>query len=150
MKNSKKIAITLALIFTMALPITAFAGTTDTAVGNSIRLFCGIDTTKLSDTQKADMLTSWKKMMEVKKDAVNTMVANKTITAAEGAAYIKSIDDLIKYRTENGFTTGYGRMGGNGNGNGMMNGKGRGSRNGTGNTTCPNCTIVPTTTNTTN
>lgn len=144
MKNTKKIAITLALAFTLLLPISAFAGTTDTSTWNPVRIFCGTDTTKLTDAQKTDLLNSWKKMMDAKKDAVNTMVANKTITAAEGAAYIKSIDDMIKYRTENGFTTGTGRMNGSGTGSGMMNGKGRGNRSGLGNTTCPNC-VVPTT-----
>lgn len=124
MKTTKKVAIGLALILALALPITAFAGTTDTPVGNSIRLFCGIDTSKLTDTQKTDMLDSFKKVMEAKKDAVEKMVANKTITKAQGDAYIKSIDDMIKYRVDNGFATG--------TGTGMMNGNGRRGNGGNG------------------
>lgn len=124
MKNSKKAAIIMALIFALALPITAFAGTTDTPIGNSIRQFCGIDTSKLTAAQKTDMMNSWKNVMQAKKDAVKKMVENKTITKAQGDATLKSIDDMIKYRTENGFGTGLG------NGNGMMNGNGYGNRNG--------------------
>ena len=126
----------MALIFALALPITAFAGTTNTPVGNSIRQFCGIDTSKLTTAQKTDMMNSWKNVMEAKKEAVNKMVENKTITKAEGDATLKSIDDMIKYRTENGFGTGSGNgngmMNGNGfgNGNGMMNGNGFGNGNG--------------------
>lgn len=118
MKNSKKAAIIMALIFALALPITAFAGTTNTPIGNSIRQFCGIDTSKLSTAQKTDMMDSWKNVMEAKKDAVKKMVANKTMTKAQGDAALKSIDDMVKYRAENGFANGIG------NGNGMMNGNG--------------------------
>lgn len=129
MKKRKMITMLLVFVFAIALPITAFAGTTDTAVGNSIRLFCGIDTSKLTDQQKTDMLDSYKQMMEAKKDAVKKMVANKTITAAEGDALLKSIDDMVKYRVDNGFNTGtgYGMMNGT-KGFGMGNGgKGRGN-----------------------
>ena len=136
MKGTKKAAIIMALIFALALPITAFAGTTDTPVGNSIRQFCGIDTSKLTTAQKTDMMNSWKNVMKAKKEAVNKMIENKTLTKAEGDATLKSIDDMIKYRAENGFGTGSGNgngmMNGNGfgNGNGMMNGNGFGNGNG--------------------
>ena len=143
MKGSKKAAIIMALIFALALPITAFAGTTNSPIGNSIRQFCGIDTSNLTTAQKTDMMNSWKNVMEAKKDSVKKMVENKTITKAEGDATLKSIDEMIKYRTENGFGTGlgngngYGMMNGygngNGDGNGMMNGYGNGYGNGNGN-----------------
>lgn len=136
MRKTKKMKKTMILVFTlllMAIPLTAFGATTDTPAGQIIRGFCGIDTTKLSDTQKADMLSSWKTMMEAKKTAINKMVANGTITKEDGAESIKAIDDLIKYREANGFATGtgYGMMGGrHGNGGRGMNGSGGGWMNG--------------------
>lgn len=69
------------------------------------RLF---DPSALSEEQKADMLNSFIKIMEARKDAIRKMAENGTIGKEQGEAIIAKIDEQIKYWQENGFTCGKG------------------------------------------
>lgn len=117
----KKLLMIIGIVVALAVPLTAFAATSDAPAAQAIRGICGIDASKLTDQQKADLNDQFKKMMDLKKESINKMVANGTLTAAQGTAAIKQTDDMIKYRQENGFT---GRMGGGFGGRGMRAGYG--------------------------
>ena len=72
------------------------------------RLF---DPSALTEEQKADMLNSFIKVMEAKKDAIRKMMENGTIDKEQGESMISGIDEQIKYHQENGFTSGKGWQG---------------------------------------
>ena len=116
----KKLLIVIAIIAVLAIPTAAFAASSDTPAAQAIRGFCGIDTSKLTDQQKADLNDQFQKMIDLRKESINKMVADGAITKEQGDAAIKNIDDMAKYRQENGFTGGMGR--GFGGGCGGMRG----------------------------
>lgn len=116
----KKLLIAVVLVVVLSLPTAAFAATSDTPTAQAIRGFCGIDTSTLTDQQKADLNNQYQKMIDLRKETINEMVADSAITEAQGDAAIKRIDDMVKYRQENGFSGGMGR--GFGGGCGMRGG----------------------------
>ena len=118
----KKLFIVIGLIVALAIPMTAFAATSDSPAAQTFRSWCGIDTSKLTDQQKSDLTDSYNEMMNLRKDSIKKMVENGTITKDQGDAAIKQIDDMIKYRQENGFTGGMGMGCGFGGGRGMRGG----------------------------
>lgn len=120
----KRILIVIGIVLALAIPLTAFAATSDSPAAESIRGFCGIDTSKLTDQQKADLNDQFKKMADLRKESINKMVANGTLTKEQGDAALKRIDDMIKYHEENGFTGGFGMGKGFGGGRGMGRGCG--------------------------
>lgn len=71
-----------------------------------------IDTSKLTDQQKADLTDTLKKMADTQKDFINAMVDNGTITKVQGDTAVQRIDDMLENLDSNGLT------------NGMMMGKG--------------------------
>ncbi|NLI91773.1 MAG: YckD family protein [Peptococcaceae bacterium] len=116
----KKLFIVIGMVVALLIPTAAFAATSDTPAAQTIRGFCGIDTSNLTDQQKADLNTQFQKMVDLRKETINKMVADGAITKAQGDAAIQRMDDMVKYRQENGFT---GRMGrGFGGGFGMRGG----------------------------
>ena len=123
----KKILIILAVILALALPIAAFGLTSDSQPAKNIRSFCGIcvDASKLTELQKADLSESFNKMIELRKETINKMVENGSITKEQGALELKRIDDMVKYHNENGSSFGSDMMGYGVSGSRMMNGNGR-------------------------
>ena len=108
----KKLLMVIVLVVAFAIPTTAFATSATTAAPVQIYgSWCAIDFSKLTDQQKADLTDSFNQMMDLRKETINKMVADGAITKEQGDASIKYIDDMIKYRTENGFTGGYGFRG---------------------------------------
>jgi len=107
----KRIYVIIALFVALAVPSTAFAATSAAPVAQTIRNYCGIDTSKLTDQQKTDLNNQATKMMDLRKESINVMVANGSLTKEQGDAAIKNIDDRIKYAQENGFAGGYGGPG---------------------------------------
>jgi polyhydroxyalkanoate synthesis regulator phasin len=95
-------------VLVLLASFTLLASAADTSTAKAIRGFFGFDTSKLTDTQKNDLMDSYKKMAEVQKEAVNKMVANGAMTKEQGDAAIKSIDESFKNIEENGFTKGFG------------------------------------------
>lgn len=118
----KKLLMLIGLIVALSVPVAAFAATSDAPAAQAIRGFCGIDTSKLTDQQKTDLNDQFKKMMDLKKESINKMVANGTLTKEQGEAAIKNLDDMIKYRQENGVIGGMGMGKGFGGGRGMGRG----------------------------
>jgi Spy/CpxP family protein refolding chaperone len=113
--KKKKLLIAIGLIVVLAVlavASVAFAATSDAPAAQAIRGFCGFDASELTDQQNADLNDSYQKMMDLRKESINKMVENGTITKEQGDAALKRIDDMVKYRQENG-TVG-GRCGSNG------------------------------------
>lgn len=94
MKN-KKILIILAVVFTIAIPASVF-GATSNPNGKGLKGFVKIDPSKLNDKQKADVQEYSKKMADLKKEFINKMIANGSITKEEGTAAINRIDNAAK------------------------------------------------------
>ncbi|KUO71839.1 MAG: hypothetical protein APF77_06935 [Clostridia bacterium BRH_c25] len=120
----KKLFIVLSLVLAISVPLTVFAATSDTPVAQTFRGWCGFDASTLTDQQKADLNDTYQKMIDLRKESINKMVENGTITKEQGDAAIKRIDDMDKYRQENGAVGGrMGRMGRIGGGfrGGMFN-----------------------------
>ncbi|HEX3045247.1 MAG TPA: DUF2680 domain-containing protein [Bacillota bacterium] len=99
----KKTFIGLAVGLALTIPLAAYAATSDTAAAQTIRGFCGIDTAKLNEKQKTDLFNQWKKLMELRKETVNQLVAGGSITKEQGALTNQHIDTMIQYRKDNGF-----------------------------------------------
>lgn len=127
----KKIFLVLLVVIAVTIPIAAFAATSDSSVAANIRSFCGIgiNTSNLTDKQKADLDESFNKMIELRKETINKMVQDGLITKEQGDIELKRLEDMVKYHNENGYGYGPGMMGsqmmnGYGYGNGMMGGYG--------------------------
>ncbi|MCX7921759.1 MAG: YckD family protein [Clostridia bacterium] len=67
-----------------------------------------IDTSKLTDQQKAGLKESSAKMVALQKDIVNKMVSNGALTKEQGEASIKKIDEISKNSDGIGFGKGLG------------------------------------------
>ena len=133
----KRLLAILTLVLAVAYPLASFATTSNAPVAQAIRGFCGIDTTNLNSQQKDDLLASFKDVMAARKAAIQKMVENGTITKEDGAAATDRIDQMIKYREQNGFNGNCGIGPGAGRGNcgvagGAGGGCGAGNRNGAG------------------
>jgi hypothetical protein len=72
-----------------------------------------IDTSKLTDQQKTDLMTTYQKMIDLQKEHINTMVTDSLMTKEQGDKAISKIDSMISDIQKNGFTKGPGMfMGG--------------------------------------
>ena len=120
----KKLLIIVGVVLAIAIPLVAFAATSNAPAAQAIRGFCGIDTSKLTVQQKADITDQFNKMMDLRKESINKMVANGSITKEQGDAAIKQIDDAIKNGQGNGFAGGCGIGQSIGGGCGMSRGCG--------------------------
>lgn len=107
--KGKKVLITLAIAAMTMVPFSVFAATSDTSVARSVRGFFGIDASKLTDAQKADVKDYSQKMADLQKDFINKMVANGSLTQEQADAQIKNIDDMLKNGGENGLLPGFGK-----------------------------------------
>ena len=125
----KKLLIIGGLVAALAIPFTAFAATSDSQPAKAVRGFFGIDASKLTEQQKADLESYDKKIHELQKEKINKMIENGTVTKEQGESAIKRMDEMEKFRQENGITSpGMGRGMGKGFGGkgGPGMGKGRG------------------------
>lgn len=111
--RKRKFMIVLAVIIALAIPFSVFAATSNTPAAKSVRSFFGIDPSKLTDKQKADISDYNKKMADLQKDFINKMVADGVITKEQGDAAIKQIDDMLNNANKNGmpYIFGMGRKG---------------------------------------
>lgn len=64
----------------------------------------GIDTSKLTDKQKADIINYYKKMAEAGKALISNLVASDFLTKEKGDSIKASIDAVISEIQKNGFT----------------------------------------------
>lgn len=95
----KQVLITAAVIGALVVPASVFAATSDAPTMKHFRSFFGIDTTKLTDTQKSDVSNYTQKMADLQKEFINKMVSNGSMTKEQGDAAIKKIDDAVKNGT---------------------------------------------------
>lgn len=92
----KKLVIFLVLAIIFAIPFSVFAATSDTQAAKAVRGFLGIDVSKLNEQQKADVEEYSKKMADLKKEFINKMVENGSITKEKGDAAIEKIDEMLE------------------------------------------------------
>lgn len=65
---------------------------------------------ELTDQQKADLEASYQKMIELKKETINTFVQDGLMTEEQGKLALERLDQLEKNVAEDGYTYGYGTM----------------------------------------
>ncbi len=94
MKN--KALITLAVILAIAVPITAAAAASGSLKDNAVRGFMKIIPENLTEKQKANVEEYAKKMAQLQKDFINSMVKSGAISKEQGDAAIKRIDEMLK------------------------------------------------------
>ena len=109
--------------------------------------YSGVDSSTLTDEQKAEIAAAFQSRMEERKAAVQEQLNAGTITRDQAEAALQRIDAMIQYHQENGFTCqgqGQGQGLRQGRGNGQNMGPGRGDRQGSnqGNCSGVNCTGV--------
>jgi hypothetical protein len=87
---------------------------------------------ELTEQQKTDLETSYQKMIDLKKETINTFVQDGLLTEEQGKLALERLDQLEKKAAEDGYVYGYGTMRGclggvlpNGGGN-ARGGYGRG------------------------
>lgn len=107
--KKRNILITLAVTVALVFPVTVFAATSDTPAAKSIRGFFGIDTSKLTDQQKADVNSYTTKMADLQKQFIDQMVADGTITKAQGDAEKSRIDEALNNGDVGSFLNGMDR-----------------------------------------
>jgi hypothetical protein len=126
MKLMKKILIVITIVAALAIPVTAFAANSNSPAAANIRSFCGIgiNASNLTEQQRADLTASINKMFDLKKETINKMIQDGTITKEQGELALNRLEDMIKYHNVNGYGPGMmrsGMMRGYGYGSGMMN-----------------------------
>lgn len=109
--KKRKLTLAIALVAAVTLPASVFAATSGTGVAKSVRGFFGLDTSKLTDAQKADVSTYNQKMADLQKEYINKMVENGSMTKEQGDAAIKKIEENLKNGKVEGITGGFGREG---------------------------------------
>jgi len=121
--KKKKLVILLALIVIIAVPFSVFAATSDAPAAKKVRGFFGIDASKLTEQQKADVKDYSEKMADLQKQFINKMVENGSMTKEQGDAAIKRIDDMLQNGEVNGFMGGMGGFGRHGRQDGFVKNK---------------------------
>ncbi len=95
----RKTLITMAIIGALAIPVSVFAANSDSSAAKSIRGFFGIDTAKLTDSQKADITDYTQRMAQLEKEFLDKMVSNGTITQEQADTAISEIDKSVEEGT---------------------------------------------------
>lgn len=107
--RKSKIFITASVIAAMLVPFSVFAATSNTPAAKNIRGFLGLDASKLTDTQKADVKTYTQKMADLQKEFINKMVDNGALTKEQGEAETKKIDESLSKGDTSSILPGYGK-----------------------------------------
>jgi hypothetical protein len=94
--KAKKLLTLLAVVAVTAIPFSVYAATSDAPAAKSIRGFFGIDASKLTDKQKADVTDYSKKMADLQKEFIDKMVGNGSMTKEQGEAAKGKIDEMEK------------------------------------------------------
>jgi hypothetical protein len=116
--RKSKILIAISIIAVMLVPFSVFAATSNTPAAKSIRGFFGLDTSKMTDKQKADVKDYTQKMADLQKDFVNKMVENGALTKEQGESEIKKIEENLASGNTNGLFPYFGKGKGNRGGRG--------------------------------
>ena len=108
--SKKNLLVILAVVTVIAVPFSVFAATSDAPAAKAVRSFLGIDASKLTDVQKADVESYSKKMADLKKEFINKMVENGSMTKEQGDAAVKRLDEMLEKGDTNGLLGGMGMM----------------------------------------
>jgi polyhydroxyalkanoate synthesis regulator phasin len=104
----KKFIVSLSTLAILAVPFSAFAATSASTTAQSVKDFFGIDASKLTDTQKADMKSYSGKFASLEKEYINQMVSDGSMTKDEGDAALKLIDERVSSGNDYAFIPGFG------------------------------------------
>jgi polyhydroxyalkanoate synthesis regulator phasin len=100
--------IALAIAAVIAVPVSVFAATSDTAAAKSVRGFFGIDSSKLTDLQKQTVQEYSQKLADLQKQFIDDMVSNGSMTKEQGDAAKQRIDESLKNNEATGIIPGFG------------------------------------------
>ena len=67
---------------------------------------------ELTTQQQADLQESYQQMIDLRKESIDKLVADGLLTAEQGQLEKDRLDAMAQYHAENGYTYGYGAMGG--------------------------------------
>jgi type IV pilus biogenesis protein CpaD/CtpE len=91
----KKTLIATSIALALAIPASAFAATSTSETASKIRGFFGIDTSKLTAEQQADLKDYAQKMADLQKSMLDKMVSNGAMTQADADAEKAEIDSRL-------------------------------------------------------
>lgn len=125
MKLKKKVFVVLTAAMLLAAPFSVYAATSDAGIVTGLRGSCGLGINiSLTEEQKIAMEESFNQIIEVKKEAINNMVKDGTLTQEQGDQALERMNAMAEYHEENGY--GVGMMNGMGNCQGTTENVGRG------------------------
>ncbi len=93
--KKRNIFIAVAVATSMVVPFSVFAANSDSAPAKNIRGFFRLDSSKLTDGQKADVKNYTEKMAQLQKDFINKMIENGSLTKKQGEAELKKVDEAL-------------------------------------------------------
>lgn len=65
---------------------------------------------ELTEQQQADLKTAFQKMVDLKKETINTLVQDGLMTKEQGDRALERLDQMVAYYAENGFAYGNGAI----------------------------------------
>jgi hypothetical protein len=133
----RKALLIIAIVVLALVPVAAFAliATTPARTAAAAADKAPAVKQELTEQQRADLEESFQKMIELRKETINTMVQNGLMTEEQGKLALERLDQMAERIAENGYANSYGLMRGcfggavadgyYGRGGGMMRGNGR-------------------------
>jgi len=92
---NKKVIAGVITALCLAVPFGVSAATTSTQQPKHGNMPGRVDTSKLNDTQKADLKAQLEKMIQLKKETVQKMIDNGSITKEQGDEMLKKLDERL-------------------------------------------------------
>ena len=102
------------LILAIALLVLAPVGAYVLVANSPARAASGVAATQqeLTTQQQADLQESYQKMIDLRKESIDKLVADGLLSAEQGQLEKDRLDAMALYHAENEYTYGYGAMGG--------------------------------------
>jgi hypothetical protein len=130
----RKALMIIAIAVLVLVPVTAVALYTHSSAPAADRAYYRAEAVRpeLTEQQQADLEASFNDMIAVRKESINTMLADGLITEEQAQIALERLDEMVAYHTENGVWYGYDGQFGCfddeyfGYGRGMMRDYGRG------------------------
>lgn len=115
----KKLRVVLLVILVLTLPLGVYAATSDSEVATDFREFCGFggygggyNREDLTEEQIAAYEEHFDEMFDLRKEEVQAMIEDGTITEDEAALWLERLDEMEAFHEENEGVMGRGFMGG--------------------------------------
>lgn len=108
----RKALLIIAIVVLALVPVAAFAliATTPARTAAATADNAPAATRELTEQQQADLEESFQKMIELRKETINTMVQNGLLTEEQGQLALERLDQMAERIAENGYENGYGFM----------------------------------------